>query len=182
MELLKFYIIFALFPACLFGIKLNQYKPEDRKDLTIESFGNSFSTQMSIEQNFPAIHITMHGDYNAWIHLVRTDAEDPKLREFVDTCHETYPFYTKGIAFDDAPLWHITPTHKPLTFWIGHAYAVRVDFNGKKILCLGGIKWGFTIKDNCIHPNAINPNGLTNEDWLVDQKILAKTISEYNFS
>jgi hypothetical protein len=76
---------------------------------------------------FPSIHIQASQSHNAWIHIVYTDSKAPEWRTFIDAPRSAYPFYTYEQDFYDAPLWRYSLFNKPLRFWKGHAFAVKVD-------------------------------------------------------
>lgn len=129
---------------------------------------------------FPAIHIKTQASHNAWLHLVRTDCTaEPRWLCFIDACREQYPFYSVRQDFSDNPLWYYSLFSKPLSFWIGHAYAVQVDHQNKTIECVGGISWGFRLAWWSLRPVMILPLALTQNDWCVDWKIFQEALPGY---
>lgn len=132
---------------------------------------------------FPGIHIVGNESCNAWLHVVRTDAKLlPEWRQFIDSwpkCHECYPFYTKSKHFLDAPLWRYHIFFKPLTWWVGHAYALHFDEDQKTITCLGGISWGYRLGWLWFKPTMILPTALTEQDWQTDWKVFEKELLGY---
>lgn len=139
------------------------------------------SAYKSMNPYFPSIHICISShdecDQNyAWIHIVHTDAEEPRLRTFVDSIDSIYPFYTYGKDFYDAPLWRYTLFYKPISYWKGIAFAVRIDHVHKTIECIGAIEWGFQLHYYQIRPQAIIPRMLDLVEleaaWLSLQDIL----------
>ena len=133
---------------------------------------------------FPAIHITTKAEHTAWLHLVSTDNIMPALQKFIDSTDQKqidtiYPFYTLNQDFYDAPLWRYTLFKRPLSFWKGHAYAVRVDHQEKTICCMGGIEWGYELLYWRIFPKAIMPRALTVQDWEKDWVLFSEALPEY---
>lgn len=122
-----------------------------------------------INPNFPSIHITGTGEYNAWIHLVYTDNE--KYRTFIDS-GSFYPFYSIEQDFYDAPLWRYSYFSKPLSFWEGHAYAINVDYDKMTIKFIGGVSWGFKLDFWSLNPKTILPKTLTENEWENDIKFI----------
>jgi len=152
---------------------------------TLTSMGHLFiahyvehTAKDCINPHFPLIHISTNEDHNAWLHIVRTDCRsEPKLRQFVDAADEVFPLYTLQQDFYDAPCWSYTLFSKPLSFWIGHAYAVRVDHENKTIRCIGGVEWGFKFSYLPVHPQMIFPRALALQDWQEDWPVF-KTAKE----
>lgn len=161
--------------------------PISKECVSIKSMGNVFGIDFienSIQTGFPSIHIAACDMCNAWVQLVKTDSPFFDLQQFVDTCKDIAPFYTTKEFYEDfydAPLWNITPTYRPLNYWIGHVYAVNVDFEAKTVTCLGGISWGFRIPEYKHTPTMIRPEGLTQQEWISDKQFFAKYLSDYIF-
>jgi hypothetical protein len=137
------------------------------------------------EPYFPSIHIKAIKLHNAWIHIVYTDAQTQKLRTFIDAANidsssSTYPFYTYEQDFYDAPLWTYSFFNKPLRFWKGHVFAVKVDHQKKSIHCMGGIAWGFELSYFRLYPKAILPQLLNKDDWDKAWQILEEKLPGYS--
>ncbi|MCX5924536.1 MAG: hypothetical protein NTZ68_03880 [Candidatus Dependentiae bacterium] len=132
---------------------------------------------------FPAIHIKAKSLHNAWLHVVQTDCTaEPRWLHFIDAWpkgHEHYPFYAIGKDFADNPQWNYSLFSKPLSFWIGHAYAVQIDHEKKTIECVGGISWGFRLPWWSLRPVMILPTALTEKDWHTDWKVFQQSLPEY---
>ncbi|MBP6892564.1 hypothetical protein KBB68_03215 [Candidatus Babeliales bacterium] len=132
---------------------------------------------------FPAIHIKAKSVHNAWLHVVQTDCiAESKWLHFIDACpqgHKYYPFYAVDTDFVDNPCWSYSVFSKPLSFWIGHAYAVQVDHKKKTIECVGGISWGFKLSWWNLNPIMILPFALTQSMWQQDWKFFQKALPEY---
>lgn len=138
----------------------------------------------AINPYFPAIGIKIRPECNAWLHIARTDCQDPKLRTFIDapapdSKYSTYPFYSKLSYFCDAPLWTYGLLWKPLSFWKGHAFALQVDDVSKTIKCLGGVQWGFQLHWTKLRPVAIIPKLLDETVWLRDFEFFQKELADY---
>lgn len=43
-------------------------------------------------------------------------------------------------------MWNYSLFHNPLSTWTAHAYAIQIDDKNKRIICIGGIEWGFQVK------------------------------------
>ncbi|PCJ23931.1 MAG: hypothetical protein COA94_07815 [Rickettsiales bacterium] len=145
--------------------------------LEIKFIANSART--CFNPSFPIIHIKTKSDHNAWIHIVRTDAAAEELRFFIDTDKKFTPFYNFNEDFYDAPFWYYGIFNKPLSFWEGHAYAVKVDHDSKTITCMGGIKWGFKLQYFSLKPKMIDPISLSHEDWKKDWLFFSKSLTGY---
>lgn len=128
---------------------------------------------------FPIIHIKTHTSPNAWIHIVRTDSAQEYLKIFIENDTEFSPFYNRTDTFYNAPHWKYGIFNKPLSFWKGNAYAVKVDHTTKKITCLGGIKWGFRLRYFSLKPEMIQPLGLSRDDWKKDWQFFCKSVAGY---
>lgn len=138
----------------------------------------------AINPYFPAISIKTMPECNAWLHIVRTDCQEPKYRTFIDAPasggqYSTYPFYSKLSYFSDAPLWSYGLFWKPLSFWKGHAFAIILDEEGKTIKCLGGVEWGFELHWTKLRPVAILPKLLGEQAWLDACALLCKKLPDY---
>ncbi|ETZ07775.1 hypothetical protein P618_200016 [Holospora obtusa F1] len=134
---------------------------------------------------FPSIHIQASQPHNAWIHIVYTDSKDPEWRTFIDARNidssgSTYPFYTYEQDFYDAPLWTYSLFNRPLRFWKGHAFAVKVDHQKKYIHCIGGIEWGFELSYFRLRPKATAPQLLNKETWEKAWQILQEKLPGYS--
>lgn len=139
---------------------------------------------VAINPYFPAIHIKTRPECNAWLHIVYTDAKEPKLKAFIDAPkpddqYSTYPFYTRSKDFCDAPLWTYGLFSKPLSFWKGHAFALRFDDKNKTIKCLGGVEWGFELHWTKLRPVAIMPKLLDETVWLKYFEFFQKKLADY---
>ncbi len=134
-----------------------------------------------INPYFPAIHIATEAEHNAWLHVVYTDTTSPKWQQFIDTVDnsKSYPFYTTDQDFFDAPHWRYTLFSKPLKFWKGHAYAVKVNHKNGTIQCVGGVEWGFQLSYFSTRPKSITPSALTHQDWKKDRSIFKTTLKGY---
>ncbi len=137
------------------------------------------SPSASINPGFPSIHISTDVQHNAWLHVVYTDAYDPKNGKkgwvFIDALPDTFPFYSLEKDFYDAPLWTFSFFKGPLSSWEGHAYPVFVDYDNKTIQYLGGIGWGFTLSRFSFRPKTIKPHLLLDADWQQDWLMLRAT-------
>lgn len=134
---------------------------------------------------FPAIHIQASQHHNAWVHIVYTDSKAPEWRTFIDAANidssgSTYPFYTYEQDFFDAPLWTYSLFNKPIRFWKGHAFAVKVDHQNKSIHCIGGIEWGFELSYFRLRPKPIRPRLLNKEHWGKAWQILQEKLPGYS--
>lgn len=129
---------------------------------------------------FPSIHIQASQPHNAWIHIVYTDSKAPEWRTFIDAVKIAYPFYTYEQDFYDAPLWTYSLFNKPLRFWKGHAFAIKVDHQKKSIDCIGGIEWGFELSYFRLRPKATAPRLLNKEHWAKAWQILQEKLPGYS--
>ena len=133
-----------------------------------------------INPYFPAIHIMLKAEHNAWLHIVYTDHKNQDWQQFVDAIDpKIYSFYTLEQDFYDAPQWGYTLFRKEISFWKGHAYAVIVDHQHKTIKCIGGIEWGYKLPYFSIRPESIVPSALTLWDWQKDWLILKIKFNGY---
>lgn len=140
----------------------------------------------SVNPYFPGIAIKQQS-CNAWLHIVQTDSKlQPEFRHFVDSVSKDnvlysslYPFYTKGNFFTDQPQWGYTFFYKPLSYWIGHAWAIQLDEHNKTIKCIGGISWGYRLFCCSFKPSMILPEPLYKEDWMMDWKVFKKALPDY---
>ena len=155
--------------------------------------GNNFdvylvehSKQNCLNPYFPSIHIQASQPHNAWIHIIYTDSKAPEWRTFIDAANidspggSAYPFYTYEQDFYDAPLWTYSLLNKPLHFWKGHAFAVKVDHQKKSIHCIGGIEWGFELSNFRLRPKSIHPQLLNKESWEKTWHILQEKLPGYS--
>jgi hypothetical protein len=169
------------------------YNSKNHKHVQIYSLDNIFdiayvenTNKYSINPYFPAININSKIEHNAWLHCINTDTVQLEFRNFIDTVDpvlfpEIYPFYTLQEDFYDAPLWkNHSLFNKPLSFWIGHAWAVLVDFEKKTIKPIGGILWGFRLSYFAINPIFIQPSALNLKDWENDWKVFSKKLLEFS--
>lgn len=122
---------------------------------------------------FPSIHIIAKDSHSGWIQIVHTDSKD--YGSFLDTIPSIFPFYTREQNFYDAPMWNYSLFHKPLSTWTAHAYAVQIDDKNKRIICIGGIEWGFKLNYFNVYPQMIKPTTLSLENWNKDGESLIKT-------
>ena len=155
------------------------------------SMGNTFvvdyvehAAEECVNPSFPIIHSTTTAEHTAWLHVVRTDTARTEWQEFIDTVDQkqdlsVYPFYTCEQDFYDTPCWTYTLFEKPLSFWRGNAYAVRVDREAKTIECVGGISWGFELSSWRILPQCTIPCALTQQDWEKDWELFQTALPEY---
>lgn len=173
---------------------IGKYIEQNRSKLSFElanQKGTRFYVELvkncgfdAINPYFPAICIKTKSECNAWLHIVYTDCQDPKLRTFIDAPaldakHSTYPFYSKLSYFSDAPLWTYGLFSRPLSFWKGHAFALRVDLQNKTIKCLGGVEWGFRLHWTKLRPVAIIPKLLADQAWLDACALLCEKLPDY---
>ena len=154
--------------------------------------GNNFdvylvenSKQNCLNPYFPSIHIQASQPHNSWVHIVYTDSKAPEWRTFIDAANidssgSTYPFYTYEQDFYDAPLWTYSLFNKPLRFWKGHGFAVKVDHQNKSIHCIGGIEWGFELSDFRLRPKTTDPRLLNKEHWEKAWQILQEKLPDYS--
>lgn len=164
------------------------YEDKHKKSFKLISMKNSFEVNLvqnsdntCINPYFPSIHIQTDKDHTSWFHLVVTDSKNIELQKFIDvTQKENYPFYTLEKDFYDAPIWRYTLFSKPLSFWKGHAYAVKIDPNNRTIECIGGIQWGFTLSYFHFRPQIIIPSGLTIQHWEQDWLIFKNKLPDYS--
>jgi hypothetical protein len=136
----------------------------------------------SLNPYFPAIYI-INNSCNAWLHLVQTDSKfQPEYQKFIDcdkSIVDLYPFYTKDKIFVDQPHWGYSFFSKPLSYWIGHAWAIELDEQKKTIKCVGGISWGYRLFCCSFKPTMILPTSLTNQDWQTDWKVFQQFLPDY---
>ena len=163
------------------------YEDKHKQSFKLISMQNFFEVNLvqnsdtsCINPYFPSIHIKTDCDHTAWFHIVVTNSEDIELQEFIDAQKESYPFYTLEKDFYDAPTWRYTLFSKPLSFWKGRAYAVKIDHNTKTIKCIGGIQWGFTLSYFHFRPQIIIPSGLTTQHWEQDWLIFKNKLPDYS--
>ncbi len=140
--------------------------------------------KQAINPYFPVILIQPNVKHDGWIHIVYTDAshvDDLKWKTFID--HDpkatNYPFYSYLQYFYDAPSWNYSILNKPLGFWKGHAFAVKVDHQNKIINCIGGIEWGFKLSLFRSRPKAIYPKLLDEHDWRKAWGLLIEKLPGY---
>lgn len=129
---------------------------------------------------FPSIHIQASQSHNAWIHIVYTDSKVQQLGTFIDAVDFLYPFYTYEQDFYDSPLWAYSLFNKPLRFWKGHAFAVKVDHQKKSIHCIGGIEWGFELPDFRLRPKSIHLQLLNKQTWEKAWQVLQEKLPGYS--
>lgn len=200
-KLLSILLIFSIMlwasswksPDVSFGSNKNIYSciyDRDHENTTLTSMGQKFEVKYVENANkecvnpyFPAIHISTQGEHNAWLHIVYTDAAPSKWQRFIDVAenHKAYPFYTLEQDFYDAPHWSYTLFSKPLSYWKGHAYAVKVDHRDKTIKCIGGVEWGFRLSYFHLRPQAITPSKLDINKWEKDWEILRNELKGYQY-
>lgn len=133
---------------------------------------------------FPSIRIQTNDEHNAWVHIVYTDSSIPQWQMFIDAenkdiPHSAYPFYTYEQDFLDDPLWTYSLLNKPLSFWNGHAFAVKIDHENKAITCIGGIEWGFSLSTIRLRPEAIHPKLLDEYAWKQAWQVLHEKLPGY---
>lgn len=152
-------------------------------DKTFEVNYVKSSDKNSFNPYFPSIRIATTEPHNAWIHIIYTDSNIEKYKIFIDTCpkKDIYPYYTKDQDFYDSPIWEYTLLVKPVTYWRGHVYAIKIDDNTKSIKVLGGIEWGYKLSYFYIRPQMILPSALNIENWENDKKIINGKLSDYKF-
>ncbi|MFP3012409.1 MAG: hypothetical protein ACEY3D_05615 [Rickettsia sp.] len=204
-NILKLTVFLSIFSLILYGVNfaLHWHNPEVNNEvaydirnclyknahnsLQVNSMGVAFDISYTpnaekncVSPTFPAIHIKTGDEHNAWLHIVRTDCSDKELQEFIDgDIKLNYPFYTLEQDFYDAPLWRYTLFSKPLSYWFGHVYAVKVDHAHKTIKVIGGIKWGFKLSYFPIKPQMILPSPLNLKDWQEDLNIFKEELKGY---
>ena len=176
---------------CSSSLHLQIHTDSEAKKITITSWKDAnFEVYLvhnagvkCINPYFPQIHINTDKPHNAWLQVVYTDSKEPRYKIFVDTVEKTEldPFYTFDKDFYDAPSWTYSFLDKPLAFWRGHAYAVKVDHEKKTIECLGGIEWGYDLKYNKLRPVALMPRPLNQSDWDKDLTFFSKNLPHYKF-
>ena len=159
------------------------------KQKIVNSIGNIFDVHYienmpidSVNPYFPAIYIA-NDVCDAWLHIVTTDSKlQPEFCHFIDSDKSVvglYPFYTKNNIFTDQPAWGYGFFNKPLNYWIGHAWAIKLDEQNKTIKCLGGISWGYTLTKCSFKPTMILPTSLTLQDWQEDWKMYQQALPDY---
>ncbi len=131
---------------------------------------------------FPAIEISTTHVHDAWLQIVRTDAQDHSLKIFIDASAENYPWYSLDQNFYDISSWNYTFFTKPLTTWLAHVYSIQLDEENKTIKCVGGISWGFKFNQLGFQPTMIFPTSLTSHDWQADWKIFQEALADYQDS
>jgi len=151
----------------------------NHKEIALASMDHSFKVYFvknmkpnSYNPYFPAIYIQAHDECNGWLQVINTDRPDCYGR-FIDTTpkdQEPYPFYNRNKDFTDNPIWSYGLLFKPVSYWIGHAYAVHVDEEQKTITCLGGVSWGYRFVWWWLRPIMILPVALDKKDWQTDWK------------
>lgn len=169
----------------------NQQRPDLDVDFRSRS-GVIFRVQQiqnapyaAVNPHFPVILISPNIKVDGWIHVVYTDARqssDCNGKTFVDYDPQLtkYPLYNNTQYFYDAPLWSYSLFNKPLRFWKGHAFAVKVDHQKKSIHCLGGIEWGFELSYFRLRPKATAPQLLNKEGWEKAWQILQEKLPDYS--
>lgn len=164
--------------TCIYASTLKQHAHIDGTDVNYIEH----TPATGINPNFPSIHIASPKGCNAWLHVVHTDSTDPSGKPnwvFVDAVEALFPFYSRNGDFYDAPHWRYTLHKKPLSYWKGHVYPVRLDAEKKNIHFCGGIEWGFELKKLSIQPTMITPRSLTQEERAVDLAIFEEAIKGY---
>lgn len=162
----------------------NSYKQLQNNTVILKSMGQFFEVTYLTSTPFPQIHIKPTQSHDGFLHLVRTDAKDPNLQCFIDAADpikypDIYPFYTLDHDFYDAPEWYYTADYKPLTFWNGHAWCVKIDKEAKTIRCCSGISWGFKFHSKTLHPKALPLQRLTGKHWKKDWLIFKTKFPDY---
>ncbi|MCX4079795.1 hypothetical protein N7280_04070 [Rickettsia rhipicephali] len=76
-------------------------------------------------------------------------------------------------------IWYYTLFSKPLSYWIGHVYAIKIDHERKTIKVIDGIKLGFKLSYFPIKPQMILPSPLSLEDWQEDWTIFKEELKGY---
>lgn len=149
------------------------------RSLTLDTFSIAYCEHAptgASNPNFPAIHISTTQPHNGWIHIVHSDAKNPKTEtspwNFVDASNDILPLYNLENDFYDAPHWSFSRMQRPLSYWKGHAYAVTIDQKTGRISYIGGIEWGFLLHRLSLMPKALRPRLLTKEDWKSDWTIM----------
>lgn len=127
-------------------------------------------------RKFPIIYINTNLSHNAWVHIIYTDSSDPNYVRFIDAPEEHMPFYTFQQEFQDAPLWNYSLFHKPINYWIGHAYPILRENNLIKIQ--SGVEWGFNLY-RFLGPRAIKPKIIELKDYEQDKEILEKALGNF---
>lgn len=161
------------------------FKLDDGGSNNFDIFLVENSKQNCLNPYFPSIHVQASKSHNAWVHIVYTDSKAPEWRRFIDAANidsygSAYPFYTYEQDFYDAPLWTYSLFNKPLRFWKGHAFAVKVDHQKKSIHSIGGIEWGFELSYFRLRPKSIAPRLLNKEDWEKAWQILQEKLPGYS--
>ena len=181
------YFFSVLFSSFIKSICCSKNKKIHRSST---SFENKFTIELlphnhkkSINPDFPTITIEAKTEYNAWIHIVRTDCVDETLKIFIDTLDKKtfpglYPFYTREKVFQDSPLWNYNIERPYFSFWKGHAWAVTVDENKKITECKGGVSWGFYFDGKHATPFAFKPKALTKKEWDEDYLFFNNAIDQ----
>ncbi|MFQ3306863.1 MAG: hypothetical protein ACI8ZF_000095 [Candidatus Midichloriaceae bacterium] len=142
------------------------------------------SSQRCINPYFPSIHIQMNKHHNAWLHIVYTDSQEEKQKIFIDTVdfgknNSLYPFYTLNQDFYDSPIWRYSLFYKPVSFWIGHAWAISIDYKNKTIEPIGGISWGFKLSHTKLRPVLIEPSELNKDNWIKDWSVFKTKLTGF---
>lgn len=162
---------------------------EHKQELEVSSMGSKFlveyvaNTQLNcLNPYFPAISIVTLSKHTAWLHIVSTDSSDLKWQRFIDSAPGCHPFYNIEANFLDAPHWSYTLINRPISFWIGHAYAVDVDEQNRIVHCRGGIRWGYRLSPWHLRPLVIIPSELTEYNWQSDKKLFHLELPDYVFA
>lgn len=181
------------------------YKDPLHKEVKISSCGSDFTvnyvenTSLAVSPcfnpTFPSIHIAADDRCNAFLQIIYADCRSMEEWQFIaiqehlccriDTSNKdndpygVYPFYTKCNQLYDSPHWEYAFFSRPLSFWRAHAYAVVVDYNNKKISCLGGISWGYRLPWYSCTPKMILPASLSMDDWKDDWKLFSTVLPDF---
>ena len=130
--------------------------------------GNKFKIQIiesgpdfCINPGFPIIVVETEPKADAWIQVIYTNSELGNFLDY-DPKITPKPFYSFNNYFYDAPLWSLDNN----LIWKANLFSVKLDENKKIIQIIGGIQWGFEIKDGKVL--TMKPSLLDEIAWELD--------------
>lgn len=143
-------------------------------------------------KGYPAFS-AFSGEASAWIQIIEVTSPNPKTGEFpwvfVDTDGKTRsrgePFYRRGPRWRDAPSWGVVQRElKRLPGrrrdWRGHLFPVRLE--GKRVIPLGGVVWGYSWILGRSEPEPIAPSPLKPADWERYRKLLERDSPGFEYA
>jgi hypothetical protein len=167
------------------------FKKFPYQSLELKSLNNKFTVKYisnspseCINPLFPSIQIESNdAKIDAWLQIIYTDSNDVSTKLFIDSYQSLFPLYTRDPVFYDAPLWNISSSVLPLSYWKAHTYALKQYKQTFSII--GAIKWGFAVeKSDAPVPELIFPEIMTDTELAKDLEFLStkgiKNIMIYN--